>query len=327
MRLWIQTEVIKDLVVQEINMFDNLWIEKYRPSVIGDVILSHENETVISKFVSEKEIPNLLLVGSPGVGKTTLAKVLVNDVLKSQYLYINASDENGIDTIRTKVVQFARTMSLDGAIKVIILDECDGLSQDAQRALRNVMEEYSEITRFILTANYGHRIIPALQSRCQSLDLTPPVEECIERVHHILKLQNVEVTQDQTEQLTKFVKHTYPDLRKIINEVQKSCTADGQIKICSSEKGEAFAKQILKLTTNGHVLRVRKYIIENEDRFNSDYPVLLKMIFNEIDQSNDENKKMQLVAVAEALYRSAFVVDQEINAYSCLIQLSELSKN
>ena len=100
-----------------------------------------------------------------------------------------------------------------------------------------------------------------------------------------------------------------------------------KIKICSSEKGEAFAKQILKLTTNGHVLRVRKYIIENEDRFNSDYPVLLKMIFNEIDQSNDENKKMQLVAVAEALYRSAFVVDQEINAYSCLIQLSELSKN
>jgi DNA polymerase III delta prime subunit len=308
-------------------MFDNLWIEKYRPKVLADVILTSENAAIVGKFQKEEEIPNLLLVGSPGVGKTTLAKVLVHDVLKSQYLYINASDENGIDTIRNKVVQFARTMSLDGGIKVIILDECDGLSQDAQRALRNTMEEYSEITRFILTANYGHRIIPALQSRCQSLDLTPPLEECITRIQHILDQQEVSISKDQTDELAKFIKNNYPDLRKIINEVQKCCSANGEIVISSSVKGEEFAKQILTLTTNGHVLRVRKYIIENEEKFNSDYPVLLKMIFNEIDTSSNKHKEMQLVAVAEALYRSAFVVDQEINAYSCLIQLSDITKN
>ena len=120
-----------------------------------------------------------------------LAKVLAKQVLDCQYLYINASDENGIDTIRSKVTQFAQTRSIDGNIKIIILDECDGLSQDAQRALRNTMEEYAEITRFVLTANYSHRIIPALQSRCQSLDLTPPLELCVDRVIHILKSENI----------------------------------------------------------------------------------------------------------------------------------------
>ena len=140
-------------------MFDSLWVEKYRPKTLGDIILSDDNLSIIEKYQTENEIPNLLFAGCQGVGKTTLAKILVNDVLECQYLYINASDENGIDTIRSKVTQFAQTRSLDGKIKVIILDECDGLSQDAQRALRNTMEEYAEITRFILTANYSHRII------------------------------------------------------------------------------------------------------------------------------------------------------------------------
>jgi DNA polymerase III delta prime subunit len=304
-------------------MFDSLWVEKYRPQDLKDLILSDINKGIVDKFCQEEEIPNLLLVGPPGVGKTTLAKILTKQVLGCQYLYINASDENGIDTIRSKVTLFAQTRSIDGKIKVIILDECDGLSQDAQRALRNTMEEYAEITRFVLTANYGHRIIPALQSRCQSLDLAPPLDSCVDRVIYILKAEQISVTDKQHEVLKKFVKNNYPDLRRIINELQKFCSKS-DLHITDTAKSEKLVKQIWALTTNNHVLKVRKFIIENEEQFGSDYPMLLKMLFDHADsiKYSDNIKKMHLVIIAEALYRSAFVMDQEINCYSCLIQLS-----
>ena len=176
------------------NEFNSLWVEKYRPSTLDDIILSDENRIIVEKFSTEQAIPNLLMCGCPGTGKTSLAKVIVNSVLQCQYLYINASDENGIDTIRSKVTQFAQTRSLDGSLKVIILDECDGLSQDAQRALRNTMEEYAAQTRFILTANYNHKIIPALQSRCQSIDMSPPLDKCVDRVSDILLQPGIDCT-------------------------------------------------------------------------------------------------------------------------------------
>ena len=258
--------------------------------------------------------------------KTTLAKVIVKDILECQYLYINASDENGIDTIRSKVTQFAQTRSFDGGIKVIILDECDGLSQDAQRALRNTMEEFSGTTRFILTANYNHRIIPALQSRCQSMDLTPPLDKCAERVDFILNSQGVVVGSDQLDQLKTFIKNNYPDLRKIINEVQKYATS-GALKLSDNTNCNEFVKKVVALTLSGHVLKVRKFTIEHEELFNGDYTSLLRQVFDYIDRSNlpDSKKSMGLIAVAEAMYRSAFVVDQEINFYSCMIQLSQVN--
>ena len=126
-------------------MFDNLWVEKYRPSTLDDVVMSSQNRNIFKKFQESREIPNLLFVGPAGIGKTSLAKIICKDMLECQYLYINASDENGIDVIRTKVTSFAMTKSFDGEIKCIILDETDGLSNDAQRALRNTMEELSLI--------------------------------------------------------------------------------------------------------------------------------------------------------------------------------------
>ena len=308
-------------------MFDNLWVEKYRPKAFSDIILSTDNHAIISKFDDHKEIPNLLFSGPPGVGKTTLAKIIVKDILDCQYLYINASDENGIDTIRCKVTQFAQVKSIDGNIKVIILDECDGLSQDAQRALRNTMEEFVGVTRFILTANYRHRIIPALQSRCQSLDLTPPLDQSLGRVRYILEDQNISVSKEQHILLEQFIRNNYPDLRRVINELQKYCI-NGSLNIVDVNKNTDFAKRIFALILKGDVLKVRKFIIENETSFNSDYPMLLKGLFDYVDsvKIKDDYKKMCLVVIAEALYRSAFVVDQEINCYSCLIQLSDTCK-
>jgi replication factor C small subunit len=309
--------------VQEISMFDSLWCEKYRPKILDDLVISEPNKKVFIDYGNE--IPNLLFCGNPGVGKTTLAKIIVNNIMKCQYLYINASDENGIDTIRSKVTQFAQIKSFDGGIKVIILDEADGCSQDAQRALRNTMEEYASITRFILTANYTHRVIPALQSRCQTFDLTPPLDCCRARIDYILKNEKIEVSDEMSKRLDMFIRSKYPDLRKIINELQKYCSS-GTLNIIDTSNSFDFLKKVFTLAVNGHVLKLRKYVIQNEEKFNSDYPALLKQLFNYIDETSlksEAAKKMYLVIIAEGLYRSAFVADQEINFYSSLIQISE----
>jgi len=304
-------------------MFDNLWIEKYRPKKLEEFCIGTSSNLVgfLGKCKKDNEIPNILLVGNPGIGKTTIAKIIVNELLDCDYLYINASDENGIDTIRSKVTNYARTKSLFD-IKVIILDECDGLTQDGQRALRNVMEEYSAITRFILTANYKHRIIPALQSRCQTFDINHDRQPIIERLAYIANEEGVVVLIEDLQQL---VGENFPDIRKTINVFQKSIS-DDKLVIQDNENIEKIAIDIYKLVKAGHVLKCRKYMITNEHVFNNDYPLLLKMIFNVIDQSESDGaiKKAALSVVYDYLYKSAFVMDQEINAYACLIEVDTM---
>ena len=189
----------------------DIWCEKYRPCTLDEIVLDKNTKTYFNKVQVEQNIPNVLFVGKPGIGKTSLAKIIVKDILKCQYLYINASDENGIDTIRTKVLNFAQTKSLFGQIKVIILDECDGLSIDAQKALRNSIEEYHELTRFILTANYKHKIIPALQSRCQIFDINYDKNEYLTKLISIVKAEEVKINK---EQFTTITNSSYPDFRK-----------------------------------------------------------------------------------------------------------------
>jgi len=304
--------------------FDSIWVEKYRPTKLEDIVLSNNNRTILESISKKNEIPNLLFVGNAGIGKTSLAKIIVTNILKCQYLYINASDENGIDTIRTKVTGFSKVKSLDGNVKVIILDECDGLSGDAQRALRNTMEEYCEYTRFILTANYNHRVIPALQSRCQSFDLTPPLEMCVDRVNTILKAENINLNDSDVDRLTTFIKSHYPDLRKVINELQKSCTG-GQFVLYSRDNSLKFADNLYNLVRQGLVLKLRKKVIENEQIFNSDYGELLKDMFNLVCEAkvNDDVKREHLLIISEHMYRMSFVMDPEINFYSCLVALSK----
>lgn len=301
-------------------MFDNLWIEKYRPSTLDDIVISDEHKHTLSASKDAGSIPNILLVGKPGIGKTSLAKILVKDVLKCQYMYINASDENGIDTVRTKITSFSQARSLDGNVKVIILDEVDGLTLDAQRALRNTMEEYSEFVRFILTANYEHKVIPALQSRCQSFDMTPTFDGYVNRCIHVLTQENV-----NHDDITEFAKAYYPDLRKAINELQKK-SSSGTFSGNTTAVSDRFVSSLYKLVRQGEVLKLRKHVVEAESTFGGDYPSLLKMLFDEIEQSSIQatTKSESLLIVGEHLYRAAFVLDQEINFYTCLVALSRV---
>jgi DNA polymerase III delta prime subunit len=303
--------------------FNNLWVEKYRPRKLEEFVISDKNLSFINSFKEKKEIPNLLFVGTPGLGKTSLAKIIVNNILECQYLYINASDENGIDTIRTKVTSFAQTLSIDGKIKAIILDETDGLSMEAQRALRNTIEEFAKITRFILTANYRYRVIPALQSRCQSIDLTPPIEGVVKRCAHVLKSEKVEIPEDQKAKLLEFIKSKYPDLRMCINELQKY-SSSGVLQL-QDTKNDKVLELIFNEIKKKNIGQLRKALIENESAFNNDYVSLMRNLFNFIDnaETNLDFKKHYLLTLSEYIYRSSFVVDNEINCYSCLLALAD----
>ena len=206
----------------------------------------------------------------------------------------------------------------------VLTSNCDGLSIDAQRALRNTMEEFAGITRFILTANYKYRIIPALQSRCQSFDLTPPVDLAIKRCVSILIQEKITVPADQKTKLVEFIKGTYPDLRKCINELQKFSTS-GTLAL-NDTKNNKVLELIFAEVKRKNVTALRKALIESEHTFNSDYVLLLRNLFNYVDENeaNQDLKRFYLLAISEYIYRSSFVVDQEINCYACLIQLSDI---
>lgn len=300
-----------------------IWCEKYRPQKLDDLILTESVRETIQGF--SEEIPNLLFVGTPGTGKSTLSRIIVNDILQCNYIYINASDESGIDTIRHKVTNFAQTKSLDGKIKVVILDEADGITAQAQAALRNTMESFAKYTRFILTANYKHKIIPALQSRCQFLDIKPTLEAGVRHCYSILKKEGVEVDDDQKKRFIELVKANFPDLRKTINEIQKHCV-NGRLSIDSVNVDRTLLSDIFDKIKTKDVISLRKYLIERENRFYGDYDNLMKDYLNFIyDQSIDDLKKKEMIAIiADHLYKSAFVLDKEINCFACWINLERV---
>ena len=308
--------------------FNSLWIEKYRPNHLDDLIIDKNARQVIEKITQQKDMPNILFVGSPGTGKTTLARIIVQNILKCDYLYINASDENGIDSIRIKVNGFAKTKSFDGNIKVIILDEMDFQSINAQAALRNIMETYAKYTRFILTANYKHKIIPALQSRCQLLSIKPDLKETIKRCVYILKNENINIPDDQYKKLVALIKNKFPDIRSSINELQKS-SINNTLAIVDIIVKNDFLKKIHTFLKNKNSLKLREYLIQHEEDFQGEYENLLREFLNYIYTSNmpDMNKKQVIALISDHLYKSIFVIDKEINAFACFIKIEQIINN
>ena len=299
-------------------MFQNLFVEKYRPRKLEDIVLTAEERAYFESLKSKEEIPNLLFAGNPGTGKTTLSKIIATDILDCQYLYINASDENGIDTIRSKVIGFASTKSLDGKLKIVLFDECDALTLDSQKALRNVIEEYSENTRFIFTCNYLFKIIPALQSRCQIFNLAPPLDGVLNRVVSILKNEGITVPDTEKQKLVELVRSGYPDLRRVINDIQKF-SYTGTLSIKDNQVKGIANKVVEKIKSKASPQELRKYVIEREQEFSNDYLQLLKEMF-EVLFETDTNAN-NLLVVSEGMYKDAIVIDKEINWFSTCLKL------
>jgi replication factor C small subunit len=302
-------------------MFQELLVEKYRPKTLDDIVLNEEEKKYFSSLKEKEEIPNLLFAGSPGTGKTSLAKIIVNNILDCQYLYINASDENGIDTIRSKVIGFSSTKSLDGRLKVVLFDECDALSLDSQKALRNVIEEYSTNTRFIFTCNYLFKVIPALQSRCQIFNLTPPLNGVLNRVVYVLKQQNIVVPEEEKSRLVELVRSGYPDLRRVLNDIQKF-SYTGTLVIKDNQVKGIAEKVVQKIKSKVDLTELRKFVIEREQEFSGDYLQLLKEMFEALFTTNENSNT--LLTVSEYMYKDAIVVDKEINWFSCCINLRNI---
>jgi DNA polymerase III delta prime subunit len=304
------------------SLYDQLWVQKYAPKSLDEIVLSEDNKDFFSKI--NEDTPHLLLYGNAGTGKTTLAKIIVKDILKCQYLYINASDENGVDTIRNKVISFSQTRSIDGKKKVIILDEFCGTTPEAQRILRNVMEEYADTNRFILTANYINKIIEPICSRCLLFNITPKLDDTILRCLHILKCENIEVSDNR--KLITYIKNNFPDMRRIINDLQRFCIT-GKLIITDSNRVKNIAENIFSDLSKKPVLDIRKFVIEEERNFNADYQSLIKEIFDMVYESNysEDKKKAMMIELGEHMYRDNLVVDHEINFFCCLIGLSKIT--
>jgi DNA polymerase III delta prime subunit len=301
----------------------SLWTEKYRPKKLDDIVLSKEDREFFESLATKQEIPHLLFTGSAGLGKTSLAHIIAKDILKCDSLYVNASDESNVDSMRGKIANFAKTKSFDGNTKVIILDEACGLTEISQRILRGLTEEYAGTTRFILTSNYLHRIIAPIQSRCQIINLNPPLEGITKRVVSILKKENITIPEDQKPLLLEHIKSNLPDLRRIVGDIQKY-SVTGTLQIRHDESAEFAEKIFKKICNKGNLIDLRKEIIENEKAFSNDYRSFLKQIFESIFKSDlpYEKKTDCLLIVSKHLTDDSFAIDKEINAFTALITLS-----
>jgi len=309
---------------------NGLWSEKYRPKHIEDLVLCESDKNIIENFIKNDEIPNLLFYGNAGTGKTTTGKILIT-ALDAEDLFLNCA-EVGIDEVRNTITNFSKTKSFNGKKKIVFLDEIDSASPAAQRGLRNTMEENAAYCRYILTSNYIHNVIVPLQSRCQTIQLSAPINLIVKRIGFILKSENIRFDDSNRIKLGHTIKKHYPDIRKTINEVQKYCI-NGVLTIPDISKVDNFVDRILELLFKKKEIEIRKYIIENETDFKGDYSLLMKGLFDAVCDIQTNNtfteakKKMWLVAIGEYMYKSAFVVDQEINFYCLILALGGIFEN
>ena len=302
---------------------DFLWVEEYRPKTIDDCILPQSLKTLFQSFIEKGEVSNLLFSGTPGVGKTTVAKALCEQ-MNCDWIMINGSEEGGIDVLRNKIKNFASTVSLSGGKKVVILDEADYLNpQSTQPALRGFVEEFHKNCRFILTCNFKNRIIEPLHSRFSNIEfrISPKdkgklATKLFERVSYILKEQNIEYEEAVVAELIK--KH-FPDFRKLINELQRysvSGTIDAGILVNVSDENLKTLVAHLKTKEFGNM---RKWVVNNLD--NDPVKIFRKIYDSMYTTLQPETIPHAVLIIADYQYKSAFVADQEINLVACLTEL------
>ena len=295
-----------------------LFVEKYRPNTLDNYIGNQHLKSKVKHYLESGDLPHLLLYGKAGTGKTTLAKLLVKNI-DCDYLYINASDENNVETVRTKVKDFASTIGFKEMI-VIILDECDYITPNAQAALRNLMETFSKHCRFILTCNYVERIIDPIQSRCQSFQIIPPSkQEVAKHLHNILFQENVMDTPDDIKIL---VETGYPDIRRVINSAQRNVVG-GKIKLDTSSiiQNDYKLKLIKILETQDKKTafkEIRQLLLDNQI---TDYADLFRLLYDEVDTWGKGHVAECILIIARYELSDSQVVDKEINAMAMLIEL------
>ena len=299
-------------------MSNSLWVEKYRPKNLENYIGNEHLKSKVEHYLESGDVPHLLLYGKAGTGKTTLAKLIINNI-ECDYLYINASDENNVDTVRTKVKNFASTIGFKDT-KVIILDECDYITPNAQAALRNLMETFSKHCRFILTCNYVERIIDPIQSRCQSFQIIPPSkQEVAKHLHKILVKENVI---DKPEDIKILVESGYPDIRRIINSAQRNVVGN-QLKLDTSSiiQNDYKLKLVKILETQDKKTafkEIRQLLADNKV---TDFADLFRLLYDEVDTWGKGHVAECILIIARYELSDSQVVDKEINAMAMIIEL------
>ena len=301
-----------------------LWVEKYRPKTVDGYVFRDEHQKKqVQQWIKEETIPHLLFSGNAGIGKTTLAKILFNEleINDLDILEINASRTNSVEDVRDKIVNFVQMIPF-GPFKVVLLDEADYLSPNAQAALRGVMEEYHTTSRFILTCNYPNRIIPALHSRCQGFHIERiDATEFTARVAQILIDEGITPDLDI---LDTYVKATYPDLRKCINMVQMNSVDGKLVEPQKSDTGDADYKlEMVELFKKGEISKARKLVCSQArpDEIEDIY----KWLYDNIDLFGDEEKQESaILIIKQGLVDHTLVADPEINLAATLIRLSRM---
>jgi len=309
-------------------MEDFLWVEKYRPKTIEECVLPDALKQTLSEFISKGDIPNLILSGGPGVGKTTAAKAML-DELGLTYMFINGSEESGIDVLRTKIKNFASTVSLHGGRKYLILDEADYLNpQSTQPALRGFIEEFHKNCGFILTCNYKNRLIPPLHSRCSVVDFTVPKSEKKELAEQFFRrVMNVLVVEDikfEPKAVAEVINKFFPDWRRVLNELQRY-SVSGRIDAGRLvDISEVNIKELMQSMKQKEFTNVRKWIVNNID--NDPTRLFRRLYDNLYDYMDGSSIPHVVVILGEYQYKAAFVADQEINMLACLTEIMSRGK-
>jgi replication factor C small subunit len=293
----------------------DLFVEKYRPQTLEDIILTDTLKEKFKEYVDQKYIPHMLLNGPPGIGKTTIAKILAKTITED-YLFVCASDQNSVEDIRGKVKGFCATMGFS-KYKIVILDECDAISLNGQMMLRNLMEEFHETCRFILTCNLGERVLDAVKSRCQSFDLEAPDRKSVAlRCMHILNTEGIKC--ENKEDIKMLVNRFYPDIRRVINNLQKM-VINGEFKFTQSKSLED-QDILIEAIKVGDLKRIVKELLGP----GCDYITLYRVLFDRAEEISPSQKIEVMLIVGDFHKYHALVIDPQIHFKTCLLSIAKL---